>query len=266
MPRTAGNAVSRALDSDLAISLALPHIGVEAPKLRDFAHGVMAALTFRSGWVPLEPVLDQFKKEGAGTGRVAALYLAGQANMETWQRLASEDEAVQGIYWNAVPVFQISRERADDLAFAVRRLLEVRRSVELVDFLSIVDVPDELVVQVLEQAPIDSTNGITAGCRPRIDAYAVGCLLEQLDHSADIPDEFVARLEIPYIHIMDQWQRRPALHREILRHPSVFADFISWLFKRSDGQVDDEVDEETRRKPGRRRLSQSYGDCAGFRA
>ena len=102
-------------------------------------------------------------------------------------------------------------------------------------------------MQVLEQAPIDSTNGITAGWRPQIDAYAVGCLLEQLDHSADIPDEFIARLEIPYIHIMDQWQRRPALHREILRHPSVFADFISWLFKRSDGQVDDEVDEETRR-------------------
>ena len=111
---TVGHAVSRALESDVAISLALPYIGAEAPKLRDFAHGVMAALSFRSGWEHLEPVLDQLKEEGAWPGRIAALYLAGQANMETWQRLASEDEEVQEIYWNAVLVFQISRDGHED--------------------------------------------------------------------------------------------------------------------------------------------------------
>ena len=90
-----GHAVSRAFELDAAISLASPHIGAENPKLRDFAHGVMAAYSFKSGWEPLEPVLDQLKEEGVVPGRVAALYLAGQANMETWQRLTSEDEAVQ---------------------------------------------------------------------------------------------------------------------------------------------------------------------------
>ena len=102
VPLTVGYAVSNALEQDSAISLALPHVDAEAPKLRDFAHGVMAAFSFRSGWEPLEPVLDQLREEGAVPGRVAAVYLAGQANMETWQRLASEDEAVQEIYWNAV--------------------------------------------------------------------------------------------------------------------------------------------------------------------
>ena len=75
VPLTVGYAVSSALEQDSAISLALPHIGAEDPKLRDFAHGVMTALSFRSGWEPLEPVLDQLKDEGAGPGRVAALYL-----------------------------------------------------------------------------------------------------------------------------------------------------------------------------------------------
>ena len=69
--------------------------------------------------------------------------------METWQRLTAEDEAVQEIYWNAVPAFQISRESTDDLAFAVRRLMEARRTLDLVRFLSIVDVSNELVEQVL---------------------------------------------------------------------------------------------------------------------
>ena len=246
VPLTVGHAVSRAFELDLAISLASPHIGAEAPKLRDFAHGVIAALSFRSGWEPLEPVLDQLKEEGAGTGRVAALYLAGQANMETWQRLTAEDEAVQEIYWNAVPAFQISRESTDDLAFAVRRLMEARRTLDLVRFLSIVDVSNELVEQVLEQTPVDYANEIAAGRQRRIDAYDIGRLFEKLDQSDDISNERIAQLEVPYIHLMDEWQRQPALHREILRQPFVFADFISWVFKRSDGQVDHDVDEETR--------------------
>ena len=247
VPLTVGYAVSRALDSDVAISLALPNIGAEDPKLRDFAHGVMAALSFRSGWEPLEPVLDQLEEEGAGPGRVAALYLAGQANMETWQRLESEDDAVQEMYWNAVPEFQISSERTDDLAFAVRRLMDAQRSLDLVRFLSVVEVSNELVEQVLEQAPIDYANEIAVGRQRRIDAYAIGRLLERLDASDNVSNERIAQLEVPYIHMMDEWHRQPALHREILRQPSLFADFISWVFKRSDGSIDSDVDEETRR-------------------
>ena len=244
---TVGYAVSRALESDAAISLALPHIGGEFPKLRDFAHGVMAAFSFRSGWEPLEPVLVQLKEEGAVPGRVAALFLAGQANMETWQRLASEDEGVQEVYWNAVPAFQISRESTDDLAFAVRRLMEAQRSLDLVRFLSVVDVSNELVEQVLEQTPVDYANEIAAGRQRRINAYAIGRLLEKLDQSDSVSNERIAQLEVPYIHIMEEWERQPALHREILRQPSLFADFISWVFKRSDGSTDSDVDEETRR-------------------
>ena len=132
MPFAVGYAVSRTFELDVAISLASPHIGAENPKLREFAHGVMSALSFRLGWGPLEPVLDQLKQEGVVPDGVAALYLAGQANMETWQRLASEDEAVQEVYWNTVPAFQLSRENPDDLGFAVTRLMQARRSLDLV--------------------------------------------------------------------------------------------------------------------------------------
>ena len=247
VPLTVGHAVSRAFELDLAISLASPHIGAENPKLRDFAHGVMAALSFRSGWEPLEPVLDQLKEEGAGTSRVAALYLAGQANMETWQRLASEAQEVREAYWTTIPVFQISRENSDDLAFAVQRLIEAQRSLEVVRFLSMSSIPNDLVVQVLEQTPIDYANEIAAGRKRQSDAYGIGRLFEKLDQSDDISNGRIAQLEFPYIHLMDEWQRQPALHREILRQPSLFADFVSWVFKRSDGSMDSDVDEETRR-------------------
>ena len=207
----------------------------------------MAALSFRSGWEPLEPVLDQLKEEVVVPSRVADLYLAGQANVETWRRLASEDEAVQEVYWNAVPAFQISRENPDDLAFAVIRLMQARRSLDLVDFLSVVDVSNELVEQVLEQTPVDYANEIAAGCQRRINAYDIDSLFKKLDQSDGVSNARIAQLEVPYIYMMHEWQRQPALHREILRQPFVFADLISWVFKRSDGQVDDDVDEETRR-------------------
>lgn len=34
------------------------------------------------------------------------------------------------------------------------------------------------------------------------------------------------------------------LHREVLKDPSLFADLISWAFKRSDGQTDEIVNEQ----------------------
>ena len=246
LPHSVGNAVSRALGLDLAMSLALPHIGAEAPKPRAFAHGIMTALSYQLGWEPLQHILDQLKENSAKPDPVTAVYLAVPANIETWQRLASEAQEVQEVYWNTIPVFQISRENSDGLAFAVRRLIEARRSPDLVEFLPIAGVPDELVVQVLEQAPVDHARHIAAGGQHRIDSFDIGHLFEKLDRSADIPDELIARLEIPYIHLMDEWQRQSALHREVFRQPSLFADFISWVFRRSDGQVDDDVDEETR--------------------
>ena len=126
-------------------------------------------------------------------------------------------------------------------------LMEARRTLDLVRFLSVVEVSNELVEQVLEQTPVDYANEIAAGRQRRIDAYAIGRLFEKLDQSDNFSNERIAQLEVPYIHMIDEWQRQPALHSEILMHPSVFADFISWVFKRSDGQVDENVDEETRR-------------------
>ena len=178
---------------------------------------------------------------------MAALYLAAPANTETWQRLASEGEEAQEIYWNAIPARRMYSASSDGLTFGVRQLIEARRSLDVVNFLSISGIPNDLVVQVLAQAPIDHATQVAAGRQPYIYNFGIGHLFEKLDRSDDVSDERIAQLEIPYIQIMDEWQRRPALHREVLRHPSLFADVISWPVKRSDGQLDDDIDEEMRR-------------------
>ena len=61
----------------------------------------------------------------------------------------------------------------------------------------------------------------------------------------------IARLEIPYLEILDHNRPQLALHRLVVREPSLFADVITWAFKRADGEAEESVDDEVlgRRAP-----------------
>ena len=54
----------------------------------------------------------------------------------------------------------------------------------------------------------------------------------------------IARLEIPYIKILDHLRPQLALHRQVAREPSLFADVITWAYKRADGQHEESVDDQ----------------------
>ncbi len=243
-PNLVGIAVSFALDSSLATSLALPHIGVTNPKLREFAHGIMAALFDRLGWDHLELVLNQLKANGAEPNQIAALFLSAHANKETWQRLESESQVTQDSYWRTIPVFHILPRKSEEVSFGAQRLIDVQRSPDVVELISHADIADALAIQVLEQAPIDLSRQIAAGHRPQVDAYDIACLFEKLDRSNDVPDDVIARLEVPYLQVLHSDRPKLALHREVIKAPSIFADLISWAFKRSDEQADEMIDEQ----------------------
>ena len=66
-----------------------------------------------------------------------------------------------------------------------------------------------------------------------------------LDQSDEVPDGLIARLEIPYVGILRYHRPQLALHREVAKDPFLFADLIAWAFKRSDGQVDEAVDDQS---------------------
>ena len=86
--------------------------------------------------------------------------------------------------------------------------------------------------------------------KPQISGYELARLFEKLDQSPDVSEESIARLEIPYVGILEHDRPNLALHREVTKDPTTFADLVTWGFKRSDGKSDQEigdVDERRRR-------------------
>ena len=99
---------------------------------------------------------------------------------------------------------------------------------------------------MLERLPRDLSPKELAGFHGQL-GYMVAELLRSLEASGSVSEETIARLEIPYVGLLRFDRPELALHRQILRSPSLFADLVSWAFKRSDGEADSEVEESTRR-------------------
>ena len=241
-PHEVGVAVARSIGPGLALDLAMNHLGSTAPKLRNMAYGGLRALFLQSGWKVLEQAMIRIKASGSKSQALADIYLAAPAVRETWDRLDDESQEVRTAYWESIGWFSTGEWDAEDLAFAVRQLLSVRRSTVAVQRLVFESVPYELVIQILEALPADVA--ATADQGPHIDAYHIAEFFKKLDESEDVSDDTIARLEVPYLKTLNHHRPQLALHRQVVREPSLFADVITLAFKRADGQHEDSVDEQ----------------------
>ena len=223
--------------------MVLEHLGSTDLKLRSMAHGALTALFNQSGWRLLEEAIGRIKACDATPQSLADVYLAAPAVRETWQRIDSGSQEVQTVYWKSLWWLNARAWDPEDMAFAVHQLLTVQRSSAVVQWLALEPMPNELVIQILEAIPADVA--ASAGLGPPVDDFRIAHLFERLDQSDDVPDNMIARLEIPYVEILDYHRPHLALHREVTKDPSLFADLITWAFKRSDGQADEAVDDQT---------------------
>ena len=261
-PGDVGVAIAQTMNAEWALSLASAHIGSITDKLREFAHEIASVLFHTSNWEPLERILKQVKTEGADPGRVAAVYLCASADLETWGRLDLETPEVRDAYWRQVPAFRLPRQDPEGMAIGVQQLLGARRSPDLLGILCLDDVEVERIVPVLEQLPLDIAREVQTGRRPKVESYVIAKLLQKLDESNDIAIEVIARLEIPFISGLDRDRPNLVFLQEVLKEPSLFADLISWAYKRSDEQTEENIDEEemrSRSKGAHRVLSRMRG-------
>ena len=250
-PEQVGRAVAGSMEPDVAMSLSLQHLGSANLKLRAFALGTLAGRLQRAGWEVLEEALSQSKARGAGSEVLADVFLSATAEPETWRRLTAEGQDVQDTYWNSIPGFRIQGQGAEAVTYAARQLIRARRSYETVHPLAYSSVPQELVIQVLEQLLADVATAAASGPRPSIDSFTVAELFRKLDGSDQVPDKTIARLEVPLMEIVEEYRPELALYREVGRDPSLFADLIAWTFKRSDGQAEESVEEHVRDRRAR---------------
>ena len=150
-------------------------------------------------------------------------------------------QEVRTAYWKSIRWANTSEWNAEDLDFVVQRLLSTRRSVDAVNWLTFQPISHELVIQLLEAVPLDVA--ASPHQASRVDAYRIADLFEKLDQSDDVHDDTIADLEIPYLEILQHDRPQLALHRRVVREPSLFADVMTWAFKRADGEAEESVDD-----------------------
>lgn len=230
-----GLTVGLALDNESAFDLALPGLGSPAERVRLLARGVLQAMFRQNGWAPLEQALAVVKQRGSMPDALANVYRAAPFDASTWKRLALEEQVVQGDYWKSVdiPLAMIRMDIAH-FSFAVDQLIAANRAADVVEPAAMREnVPASTIVKVLEHAPI-------------ADSHEIALLLEKLDASNEVSDETIARLEVPYLDALHYGNRKMKIHEQVIKSPRVFAYLISCCFKRSDGQIEDDVDDQTR--------------------
>ena len=241
-PYQVGAAVALGIDPALALDLAMKHLGSTDLKLRSVAYGGLRALFLQSGWKTLDEAITRAKASESTPQMLADIYLVAPAARETWHRLDDESREVRTAYWESLWWPHTREWNEEDLTFVVQQLRSVRRSADAVKWLAFEPMSHELVIQILEAVPADIV--ASTDHRPYIDAYRVAALFKKLDESEDVSDDTIAKLEVPYLEILDHHRPQLALHRQVVREPSLFADVITLAFKRADGQHEDSVDDQ----------------------
>ena len=248
-PHIVGASVAARIDADDIFPMALECLKSDSSNRQTFAMNFLNRICRESGWAVLDKALDAVKSEDeVNPETVASIYIsATPVDLKAClQRLNGECQAVQDACWNNINPFNFAGtevETGDRLA-AIRRLIAARRSLSVAELIWPMEIPSEIVVMTLEQIPQDIADGKEATDQSL--GYEIAQLFEKLDKSKDVSDDLIAKLEMPYIGMLENHRPNLALHREVLRQPSLFADLIAWMFKRADGTEDDTVNEQTR--------------------
>ena len=204
------------------------------------AENVFAMCFFmEAGLEVIEKALGKARQDGDYSSEVVADILLSASVLDfkgILRRLESEDSAVREVFWNRVRYQSISLANLDEQTFlsVVSQLLKARRSLSAMELIWRRPVSPELAIQTLKQL----TGDIVEQTEPdvKFDELILARLFEQLDENPDVPDQEIAGLEFLFLEAL-RWHRPElALYRQIMQVPSLFADLISLVFRRSDGQ------------------------------
>ena len=245
-PFQVGVALARGTESRLAFGLAFEHLGSDNESLRNMALGAFKAFFSLNGWKDLDAAIERLRSDASVPHAFADVYRAAPAAKDTWERLEDENQDVQSAYWKTLTRPNVSDWDSNCKAFVAAKLAAVHRSASAVNWLAHSQLPHEIVIYLLNALQADFFRSVES--TPPVHPYMIEHLFEKLDEDRDVPDQLIARLEIPYIAILRHQKRKLALHREVTRDPKLFADLVRLAFKRADGQAQTTSDEQCQRE------------------
>lgn len=266
-PGLVGRALVMLNENAIAFDLALQHAGAESPKLRSLVFGIIATTHEKFGWATTEENIRRFKDAGVSATALADLYLATPGAQPTWDRLNGEPTEVQTAYWNTVHYYRVRPDTPEQATYAIRKLVEAKRSYAAASALFCREAPAESIAEVLASLPYDLSTTSLTNEQAQILHFCVLELFAILDQAEEVDDEVIAILEIPLLGLIGTQRDRLALHRQVCRQPELFADLMSLAFKRADGRTEQDTNDPV----ARRRATLAYDilfnlhECPGQR-
>ena len=239
VPATVGQAFTTGVGATPALALVAKHVGSDNRKLTEMSRGALYAIYCQYGWDGLEYALAILKATNAQPPALTEVFLAAQASPDTWQRLAEERPEVQRRYWEQINPFSASQNDEAEIRFVAERLLEVKRSPAVVDWIAYKQVHHEIVIRTLEQLPADLAADKAPELRTAGISHGIAKLLDNLDESSVVGDDIIVHLELSFLIALRSFVRpNLALYRVISNDPALFADLVASASKRNDGQID----------------------------
>lgn len=163
----------------------------------------------------------------------------------TWKVVDALDETSRKVYWADVsPDWR--QQSDDDLNSGIERLLEAKRpraAFAWVRF-SLEKIRPALLFRLLSE--IATGNDEPPG-QYRLEGYHITEAFKRLDASGEFSTDQMAGLEFPYIETLARERGAHGargihnLELYMESHPELFAEVVSWVFKRSDGAEDPET-------------------------
>ncbi|APO56892.1 helix-turn-helix domain-containing protein [Bradyrhizobium diazoefficiens] len=207
------------------------------PHERDVAHGLIISV-FRErkeSWAAA--LIAKARKEKWGDTALLTILRALPQERWTWDQAAQAGEAIEQAYWRRAPILWIGDD-SDNLAFSVRKLIEVGRARHAVH-LAARDrehrLQSDLLVSVLTEALGQPFEGDSDANETTMFQHHVVEILNQLDEKQDVSMDALARLEWAYLPLLQYSRRQPkALVKALSEQPSLFIDMLRAVFKPSE--------------------------------
>jgi transcriptional regulator with XRE-family HTH domain len=222
-----------ASDSDDAANVLAQRLGEDAPPIRAFVRGLIAALVNRYGNTWLRPFLSKAREEKWDQSKVLQVLLALPSEKQTWDLAASFGDPVRLAYWKTANVYW-SRDSEDETIHGVNQLLEAGRARAAVHLVagSSQKLPAQLIVKMLAEAAREPWPNTADGNEAVMFQWSVVQLLERLDSDDDVSEAEVGQLEWDYLALLEHSERSPVvLHHWMSRNPSFFVQVLSAIYR-----------------------------------
>ena len=204
---------------------------------RNVAHGLVfsAFQDRKETWA--EALIARAQEESWGDQAIMTILLALPMDRWTWGQVEKTGSETLATYWRRTPILWMG-EDGDDIAYAVRQLVDVDRARHALALIGRSDkkeqLPSAVLLEVLEQAVRRPLEDPTDSNEATMFQHYVAETLTSLDGRNDVDREVLAMLEWKYLNVLEYSHRPVRVILSVLsEQPKLFINLLSAVYKAS---------------------------------